>query len=223
MDVERNGKVERHNVDGVFIFVGFKPVGRHLFKDHIAHDENDYLITDQFMQTSIPGVYAAGDTRAQLAKQVTTAVGDATTAVLHAERYIEDLKHVERAMPKAEGRTVAEATRSLRTVRFAPGQRVVKQGDIGDEFYIVVRGALDIVHQDDAGEVNIIRTIGEGDSFGEIALLADVPRTATVIARTDSEVLVMDRAIFRRIVASNPEAVEDIYSRAAERLKELRG
>ena len=45
------------------------------------------------MRTSIPGVYAAGDTRAQFARQITTAVGDATTAVLHAERYIEDLKH----------------------------------------------------------------------------------------------------------------------------------
>jgi CRP-like cAMP-binding protein len=163
-----------------------------------------------------------GDTRQQLAKQITTAVGDATTAVLHAERYIEDLKHVERAMPKAEGRTVAEATRSLRTVRFAAGQRVVRQGEIGDEFYIVVRGALDIVHEDDAGKLHVVRTIGEGDSFGEIALLADVPRTATVVAKAESEVLVMDRGTFRRIVDSNPEAVQDIYARAAERLKELR-
>src|SRR6266513_2317337 len=100
MDVARDGEVERIPVEGVFVFVGFKPVGKELFADHIAHDENGYLITDQFMQTSIPGVYAAGDTRAQLAKQITTAVGDATTAVLHAERYIEELKHTERAFPE---------------------------------------------------------------------------------------------------------------------------
>lgn len=221
--VREGGTVERVPVEGVFIFVGFKPVGRELFEEHIEHDPTGYIITDQYMRTNLPGVYAVGDTRQQLAKQITTAVGDATTAVLHAERYIEDLKHVERAMPKAEGRTVAEATRSLRTVRLAAGQKVVKQGEIGDEFYIVVRGALDIVHQGDGGETQVIRTIGEGDSFGEIALLADIPRTATVVAKTDSEVLVMDRSTFRRIVASNPDAVEDIYSRASERLKELRG
>src|SRR5438093_6157687 len=85
--------------DLVFVFIGFKPVGRYLFKEHIEHDKNGYLITDQYMRTSIPGVYAAGDTRAQLAKQITTAVGDATTAVLHAERYIEELKDLERAFP----------------------------------------------------------------------------------------------------------------------------
>ena len=95
IDVERDGKVERVPVEGVFIFIGFKPVGRHLFDEHIAHDPSGYLITDQFMRTNIEGVYAVGDTRQQLAKQITTAVGDATTAVLHAERYIEELKHKE--------------------------------------------------------------------------------------------------------------------------------
>jgi thioredoxin reductase (NADPH) len=93
IEYERNGKVERLPLQGVFVFIGFRPLGKDLFSEHIEHDKNGYLITDQFMRTSIPGIYAAGDTRAQLAKQITTAVGDATTAVLHAERYIEDLRH----------------------------------------------------------------------------------------------------------------------------------
>ena len=108
MDVDREGRTERVKVDGVFVFIGFKPVGRHLFKEHIDHDKNGYLITDQYMRTSIPGVYAAGDTRAQLAKQITTAVGDATTAVLHAERYIEELKDLERAFPAEPKEVVAQ-------------------------------------------------------------------------------------------------------------------
>jgi thioredoxin reductase (NADPH) len=93
IDVERDGGIARVPVEGVFIFIGFKPVGRHLFDEHLDHDASDYIVTDQFMRTSIEGVYAVGDTRQQLAKQITTAVGDATTAVLHAERYIEELKH----------------------------------------------------------------------------------------------------------------------------------
>ncbi len=93
IEVERRGRIERVPVQGVFVFVGFTPLGRALFSDHIEHDKDGYLVTDQYMRSSIPGVYIAGDTRAQLARQITTAVGDATTAVLHAERYIEDLKH----------------------------------------------------------------------------------------------------------------------------------
>ncbi|HEV2122619.1 MAG TPA: hypothetical protein VGW38_07575, partial [Chloroflexota bacterium] len=49
------------------------------------------IITNQYMDTGIPGIYAAGDIRAQLARQVTTAVGDATTAAIAAEKYIEAL------------------------------------------------------------------------------------------------------------------------------------
>ncbi len=93
IEFERRGKLERLPLQGVFVFVGFHPVGRSLFSEHIEHDKDGYLVTDQHMRSSIPGIYVAGDTRAQLARQITTAAGDATTAVLHAERYIEDLKH----------------------------------------------------------------------------------------------------------------------------------
>ena len=92
IEIERGGGTERVAVQGVFVFIGFKPLGRTLFSDHIEHDKDGYLVTDEFMRSSIPGIYVAGDTRAQFARQITTAVGDATTAVLHAERYVEDLK-----------------------------------------------------------------------------------------------------------------------------------
>lgn len=222
IDVERDGKTERVPVEGVFIFVGFKPVGRELFEDHIEHDAAGYLITDQYMQTNLPGVYAVGDTRQQVAKQITTAVGDATTAVLHAERYIEDLKHAEKVFPKAEGRAIAEAARRLRTVRYRPGQRVISQGERGEDFYIVVRGTLDVVHQQDDGSDRVLKSLGAGQSFGEIALLSDVPRTATVVARTDSEILVMDRETFRGIVSSAPGAASDMSDRAEASLSELK-
>lgn len=223
IDVVREGKLERVPVEGVFIFIGFKPVGRQLFEDHIDHDPSGYLVTDQYMQTNIPGVYAVGDTRQQLAKQITTAVGDATTAVLHAERYIEELKHAERAFPKAERAAVAEATRALRTLRVRAGQTVIRQGERGEDFFIVMRGTLEIVHTDVAGADKMVRTVGEGDSFGEIALLGDGTRTAAVRAVTDSEILVMGRDAFSRIVSSSPAAREEIEARAAERTAELRG
>ena len=72
---------------GIFIFVGFKP-NTGILSGHIEHDASGYLLTDANMQTSVPGLFAAGDVRAQLTRQVTTAVGDATTAAIAVEKYL---------------------------------------------------------------------------------------------------------------------------------------
>src|SRR5438270_173557 len=137
MDDGRDGALEHIPVGGVFVFIGFKPVGRHLFDEHIDHDENGYLLTDQYMRTNIPGVYACGDTRAQLAKQVTTAVGDATTAVLHAERYIEELKHMRRSFPDVPSATLEREVERLKLRRFLAGQTLIREGAPADSFFIL--------------------------------------------------------------------------------------
>jgi len=77
-------------VTGLFVFVGFRP-NTGIIDGHVDHDEMGYLRTDANMQTSIRGLFAAGDVRAQLTRQVTTAVGDATTAAIAAEKYLKAL------------------------------------------------------------------------------------------------------------------------------------
>ena len=72
---------------GIFIFVGFKP-NTGIIDGHVDHDASGYLITDTSMETSLRGLFAAGDVRAQLTRQVTTAVGDATTAAIAVEKYL---------------------------------------------------------------------------------------------------------------------------------------
>jgi thioredoxin reductase (NADPH) len=74
-------------VNGCFIFIGFKP-NSGLIGEHFDHDAGGYVITDDRMMTSIPGLFAAGDLRAQLTRQITTAVGDATTAAIAVEKYL---------------------------------------------------------------------------------------------------------------------------------------
>jgi thioredoxin reductase (NADPH) len=71
----------------VFIFIGFKP-NTGIIKEHVEHDAAGYLVTDSNMMTSIPGLFAAGDVRSQLTRQITTAVGDATTAAIAVEKYL---------------------------------------------------------------------------------------------------------------------------------------
>jgi thioredoxin reductase (NADPH) len=75
----------------MFVFIGFRPnVG--IIEGHVKHDSMGYLVTDFNMMTSIPGLFAAGDVRSQLTRQVTTAVGDATTAAIAAEKYLKALR-----------------------------------------------------------------------------------------------------------------------------------
>jgi len=220
IDVERGGQAaERVPVEGVFVFVGFKPVGRHLFKDHIDHDANGYLITDQFMRTSIPGIYAAGDTRAQLAKQITTAVGDATTAVLHAERYIEELKHAERAFPDVPRDVIVRATEGMRVLTFAPGDVVIHEGDKAEDFYVIAKGEALVVQRDNSGVERVISTLKEDQYFGEIGLLTSDRRNATIRAKTSLEVIAVSQDAFRMMVESSKQTADDIAKVASSRIR----
>lgn len=89
------GVVSDLAANALFVFVGFRPnVG--IIEGHVKHDSMGYLLTDDKMMTSIPGLFAAGDVRSQLTRQVTTAVGDATTAAIAAEKYIKGLKDGEK-------------------------------------------------------------------------------------------------------------------------------
>jgi thioredoxin reductase (NADPH) len=79
-------------VTGCFIFIGFRP-NTGLVKQHFAHDASGYMVTDDRMMTSIPGLFAAGDVRVQLTRQITTAVGDATTAAIAVEKYLTERRN----------------------------------------------------------------------------------------------------------------------------------
>ncbi|MDQ3434476.1 MAG: MFS transporter [Actinomycetota bacterium] len=111
--------------------------------------------------------------------------------------------------------SVAEAERlanSLQEVRPAAGQEVIVEGELGDCFYLIAEGELDIFEHG-----THCRTCGPGDGVGEIALLRDVPRTATVYARDGTVLLSLDRATFLQAVASQAPSL-----RAAHRVADAR-
>jgi thioredoxin reductase (NADPH) len=85
------GETRVIEAQGLFVFIGFKP-NTGVIKDHYAHDAAGYVITDIAMHSSIPGLFVAGDMRAQLTRQVTTAQGDATTAAIAVYRYLAALQ-----------------------------------------------------------------------------------------------------------------------------------
>ena len=103
--------------------------------------------------------------------------------------------------------------RSARRVELAAGDVLVREGEEGDRFYAVVDGALDVtVGGLPAG------TLRRGAGLGEIALLRDVPRTATVIAAVPTAVLALERADFLAAVTAHPAAGGVAHALSAVRL-----
>jgi MFS family permease len=109
--------------------------------------------------------------------------------------------------------TLERVARNLVPVSAAKGARVIREGDPGDRFYAIVGGTVDV----DVGG-RVIATEGPGSCFGEIALLHDVPRTATVTAKTDLRLLALDRDDFLRAVTGHEPADDAARAFAAERI-----
>ena len=91
-----HGKEVELPVGGVFIFVGFTP-NSDILKIHVEHDAHGYILTGPDMKTSVDGIWAVGDVRAQLTKQIATAVGDGTTAAVSASAFVSSVRDRQRA------------------------------------------------------------------------------------------------------------------------------
>ncbi len=90
----KTGQESRLSVQGVFIFIGYNP-NSELVKGQLELDRLGFVVTNNDMETSVAGVFAAGDIRSKVLRQVSTAVGEGATAAFAAEKYIEALMHSE--------------------------------------------------------------------------------------------------------------------------------
>ena len=107
--------------------------------------------------------------------------------------------------------------RQLDRIATPAGTDVIRQGDVGDRFYVIDEGSFDVLV--DGHRVN---TLDEGAFFGEIALLHDVPRTATVRATGDGAVWALDQEEFLTTVTGLPQSETAAHAISAERLRSLR-
>jgi len=87
----KTGEVTEHETEGIFLFVGLSPRTQFL-KDLVQTDKEGYILTNENCETSVGGIFAAGDCRKKLLRQIATAVGDGATAAFAAEKYLEEKK-----------------------------------------------------------------------------------------------------------------------------------
>ena len=103
-------------------------------------------------------------------------------------------------------------------LKFREGTELFHQGDMGDSAYIIINGAVRIVVSTPNGDVKIAE-VNKNDIVGEIAILCDVPRTATVVADQDVEALKISKELFFRMVGEFPQMAVEIMRELAIRLE----
>ena len=144
------------------------------------------------------------------------AIDDATTVPQRELELIASVPFFEPLGPT----TLEKLAMRLRPLAVRAGTEVVREGESGDAFYVIGSGQVDVVHGD-----KLVATLGTGQYFGEIALLNDVPRTATCVARSDVELYELERQVFVSAVSGNEQshaAIEDVVAGRLDELETIR-
>lgn len=129
---------------------------------------------------------------------------------------------VARALPHLSHDQMLKATRYLRPLRFAAGERIIQQGTVSDTFYIVTQGYVEVSLERPGGEDVIVARMGVGEYFGEIELLRGGKTRATVRAPSDRpvEVVALSRDTFCELLAESQPTRAAIAQVASDRIAE---
>ncbi len=152
-------------------------------------------------------------------QRVITAEDEARTRREEQARLLAILRRVD-LLASLPPETQEQLAAAVRTRPYEAGKVVIREGEEGDSFFIIARGKADVT----VGLTRVgrsVRTLGSGDYFGEMSLLTGAPRTATIRALEDMELLVVDKAAFREILVANPGVAERLSETISRRQLEL--
>ena len=125
-----------------------------------------------------------------------------------------------KALPRLPKQVLVDTTKKLQTTKYSAGQMVFEQGDAPDRFYIVSAGEVEVIRRKLDGSEKILAVLHPGDYFGEIGLLTEARRNASIRAKTDVELLAMSWDDFRKVIESSETSRKDFADIMRERLEE---
>lgn len=104
-------------------------------------------------------------------------------------------------------------------VRFDPGEALITEGDFGDTAYFILSGGADVLIASPDGSEVLVAKVKENDVVGEIAILIDVPRTATVRANCELTALSVTKEHFFKLIQTFPDMATEVMRALAHRLE----
>ena len=131
------------------------------------------------------------------------------SAVEENQRILQTLKGVD-FFSKLNMGDLEQLLMSLKRASFPKGHAIIKEGEIGDTFYMISRGKVSVWKKKGFFSKDRLATLGPSQFFGEMALVTNDPRGATVIADEDAELFVLYKKEFKQLLLNNPEIEKQV-------------
>ena len=129
-------------------------------------------------------------------------------------------KIIPRAFPGIKPNEIEELISNSRVCSYVPGSILCHENATEDRFYMILEGEVEVTKIINNAESRLLKTLGPGDFFGEMAIIHNAPRAATVTAKTDLTTLELDKAGFDRVLRNSSSIAMAMVSEISERLRE---
>ena len=129
-------------------------------------------------------------------------------------------KIIPRAFPGIKPNEIEELISNSKVRSYTPGAILCVENAVEDHFYMILEGEVEVTKIINNAETRLLKTLGPGDFFGEMAIIHNAPRAATVTAKTDLTTLELDKAGFDRVLRNSSSVAMAMVSEISERLRE---
>ncbi|HLA08137.1 MAG TPA: ATP-binding protein [Anaerolineales bacterium] len=126
---------------------------------------------------------------------------------------------IPRAFPGIKPNEIEEMIANSQVRSYAPGTILCRENAVEDRFYMILEGEVEVSKVINNSEVRLLKTLGPGDFFGEMALIHNAPRAATVAAKTSLTTLELDKTGFDRVLHSSSSVAMAMVSEISNRLR----
>lgn len=141
-----------------------------------------------------------------------------TKPIIEEEEMIKILSRID-FLQDLNDKEIKDLASRVKLLKYAPGEEIIRQGEEGDSFYIIKSGKVQVSVQNEQGETFLDKELQTGNFFGEISVLTGEPRSATVRAISEVDILMLNTDDFNHLLKINPNIAEKISNKIAMRQK----